>query len=87
MIELKPPPKDKRKEEVEINFKLEWEKGALLALNEITPFVRTMVVEMAEDIVQKEGSSRMTHERFLDLMREYAPKEVMERFVIEEELV
>ena len=34
---------------------------------------------MAEDIVQKEGLTKVTHARFIELMKEYAPKEVMER--------
>ena len=79
MIELKAPPKKEGKEEAEVVTKMPWESGALLLLNEIPSIVRTMVAEMAEDIVQKEGLPKVTHERFIALMKEYAPKEVMER--------
>lgn len=77
MIELKAPPK---KEEGKVKTRLPWDEKALEALNEIPHYVQTMVAEMAEDIVQKEGADRMTYERFLQMMKEYAPKEVMERF-------
>jgi len=79
MIELKPPPKAGEQEN-EVETKLAWEEGALQALNEIPSYVRTMVVEMTEDIVQKEGLNEVTCERFLNLMKEYAPKDVMDRF-------
>ena len=79
MIELKAPPKKEGKEEEEVVTKLPWESGALLLLNEIPSIVRTMVAEMAEDIVQKEGLTKVTHERFIELMKEYAPKDVMDR--------
>ncbi len=58
----------------EIKTKLEWEKKALQVLNEIPSYVRTMVVEMTEDIVQKEGVNKVTHDRFVSLIKEYAPK-------------
>ena len=79
MIELKAPPKKEGKEEEEVVTKLPWESGALLLLNEIPSIVRTMVAEMAEDIAQKEGLTKVTHERFIKLMEEYAPKDVMDR--------
>lgn len=82
MIELKPPPKTERGKE-KIKTKLEWEKKALQALNEIPSYVRTMVVEMTEDIVQKEGVNKVTHDRFVRLIKEYAPKDVLERFETE----
>ena len=49
------------------------------ALNETPSFVRSRVAEMAEDIVQKEGLTKVSHERFIKLMEEYAPKDVMDR--------
>ena len=56
-----------RKQEpgVEIKTKLEWDDKALEATNEIPSDVRTMVVEMVEDLMQKEGFKRVTYENFL----------------------
>lgn len=42
--------------------------------------IREMVVEMSEDIVKKEGADRVTYERYMKLVEEYAPKDVQERF-------
>jgi flavin reductase (DIM6/NTAB) family NADH-FMN oxidoreductase RutF len=80
MIELKSPPKAKEEEGAEIETNLEWDDKALQAMNEIPSYVRTMVVEMVEDLVQKEGFKRVTHENFLSLMKQYAPTDVMKRF-------
>lgn len=82
MIELKPPPRV-REQENEFTTKLAWEEEALQALNEIPSYVRAMVAEMTEDIVQKEGLNKVTYERFFNLMKEYAPKEVLDRFETE----
>ena len=30
-------------------------------------------------VLTKEGLTKVTHERFIELMKEYAPKEVIER--------
>jgi flavin reductase (DIM6/NTAB) family NADH-FMN oxidoreductase RutF len=75
MLELQPPPKEEG-----YKTKLLWEDKALQALQKIPSSVRSMVVEMAEEIVQKEGTHTMTHERFMQMVREYAPKDVLERF-------
>ena len=80
MIELKSPPASKEEEGAEIETNLEWDDKALQAMNEIPSYVRTMVVEMVEDLVQKEGFKRVTHENFLSLMKQYAPTDVMKRF-------
>jgi ABC-type microcin C transport system permease subunit YejB len=39
-----------------------------------------MVVEMSEDIVKEEGADKMTYERYMKLIEEYAPPDMMERF-------
>jgi flavin reductase (DIM6/NTAB) family NADH-FMN oxidoreductase RutF len=77
MIEHQPPPKEG---EEAITLKLEWEEEALRMLSEIPSFVQQMVAEMVEDLVGKEGSDIVTHERFVQLMKEYAPGEVLDRF-------
>jgi len=82
IIEHKPPPQEGRGEE-EIRTKLAWEEKALQALQEIPSFVRVMVVEMTEDIVQKEGADKVTHDRFIKLVKEYAPKDMLDRFEAE----
>jgi flavin reductase (DIM6/NTAB) family NADH-FMN oxidoreductase RutF len=79
MIELKPPPEEDAAG-VETKMKLEWEEGALQALEEIPSAIREMVVEMAEDIVQKEGAKKVTTDRYMKLVEEYAPKDVQDRF-------
>lgn len=77
MIEHQPPP---REGEEAIKIKLHWEDDALQMLTEIPSFVQQMVAEMVEDLVRKEGSETVTHVRFMQLMKEYAPSEVLERF-------
>jgi flavin reductase (DIM6/NTAB) family NADH-FMN oxidoreductase RutF len=77
MIEHQPPPKEG---EETIKTKLQWENDALQLLTEIPSFVQQMVAEMVEDLVTKEGSDIVTHERFVQLMKEYAPSDVLERF-------
>jgi hypothetical protein len=77
MIEHQPPPKEG---EEAIKIKLVWEDNALQMLAEIPSFVQQMVAEMVEDLVTKEGRDTVTHERFMQLMKEYAPSEVLERF-------
>ena len=77
MIEHQPPPKEG---EETIKTKLHWEDDALKLLTEIPSFVQQMVAEMVEDLVTKEGSDIVTHERFVQLMKEYAPSDVLERF-------
>jgi flavin reductase (DIM6/NTAB) family NADH-FMN oxidoreductase RutF len=77
MIEHQPPPKEG---EETIKIKLHWEDDALQMLTAIPSFVQQMVAEMVEDLVRKEGSETVTHVRFMQLMQEYAPSEVLERF-------
>ena len=59
---------------------LSWDEEALKALMDIPSAIREMVVEMAEDIVKKEGAERVSYERYMKLVEEYAPKDVQERF-------
>jgi flavin reductase (DIM6/NTAB) family NADH-FMN oxidoreductase RutF len=77
MIEHQPPPKEG---EEAIKITLAWEDDALQMLAEIPSFVQQMVAEMVEDLVTKEGRDTVTHERLMQLMKEYAPSEVLERF-------
>ena len=77
MLEHQPPPKEG---EEAIKVKLHWEDDALQMLTEIPSFVQQMVAEMVEDLVTKEGSDTVTHERFVQLMKEYAPSDVLDRF-------
>ena len=84
VIELKSFKKSADEPGVEIKTKMEWDDKALEAINEIPSYVRTMVVEMVEDLVQKEGFKRVTHENFLSLMKQYAPQDVMGRIEAEE---
>jgi flavin reductase (DIM6/NTAB) family NADH-FMN oxidoreductase RutF len=80
MIELKSPPKSGKDENGAIETKLEWDDKALQAINEIPSSAKTMVVEMVEDLVQREGFKRVNYEIFSSLMKQYAPQDVMERF-------
>ncbi len=80
MLEHQPPPKEG---EAVIKTTLMWEDQALVLLSEIPSFVQQMVAEMVEDLVTKEGLDTVTQERFMQLMQEYAPKEVLDRFAKE----
>jgi flavin reductase (DIM6/NTAB) family NADH-FMN oxidoreductase RutF len=77
MLEHLPPPREG--EEV-IKTLLHWDDVASQLLSGIPSFVQQMVAEMVEALVQKEGSDTVSGERFMQLMKEYAPKEVLERF-------
>ena len=79
VIELKSFQKSADEPGVEIKTKMEWDDKALEAVNEIPSVVRTMVVEMVEDLIQKDGFKRVTFEKFLSLMKQYAPQDVMDR--------
>jgi ABC-type microcin C transport system permease subunit YejB len=79
MHELKPPPKDKEMQG-EIKTGMPWDKKALQSLKQVPSAIRSMVVEMSEDIVKKEGADKMTYERYMKLIEEYAPPDMMERF-------
>jgi len=79
MHELKPPPKEDNAKG-EIKTRMPWDDEALKALMDIPSAIREMVVEMSEDIVKKEGAERVTYERYMKLVEEYAPKDVQERF-------
>jgi hypothetical protein len=57
-----------------------WDEEALKALLDVPSAIREMVVEMSEDIVKQEGSDRMTYERYMKIVEEYAPKDVQDRF-------
>ena len=75
---LKPPPKEKA--EGKIETVMPWEDNALKELMNIPSAIRAMVVEMTEDIVKKEGAEIITYERYMKLVEEYAPKDVVDRF-------
>ena len=77
--EVKPPPAE---EEVRFKFQmeLEWQDGALKLLEEVPLEVRAMVAEMAEGIVQNEGATEMSNERFQRLVDEYTPPSLMDTF-------
>ncbi|NOQ86037.1 MAG: hypothetical protein GQ554_04045 [Deltaproteobacteria bacterium] len=77
--ELKPPPKNK-KMQGEIKTGMPWDKKALQSLKQVPSAIRSMVVEMSEDIVKEEGADKMTYERYMKLIEEYAPPDMMERF-------
>ena len=77
MLEHQPPPKEG---EEAIKIMLNWDEDSLRLLAEIPSFVQQMVAEMVEALVQKEGSDTVSGERFMQLMKEYAPKEVLDRF-------
>ena len=79
MHELKPPPKEDEAGE-EIKTGMPWDEKALKALRQIPSAIREMVVEMSEDIVKEEGEDRVTYERYMKLVEEYAPEDVQERF-------
>lgn len=79
MHELKPSPKEGLKEG-EIKTGMPWDEKALKALSNIPSAIREMVVEMSEDIVKKEGADRVTYDRYMKLVKEYAPDDVLERF-------
>ena len=84
VVELKSFKKTAEEPGVEIKTKLEWDEKAFETINEIPSYVRTMVVEMVEDLIQKEGFKRVTYENFLSLMKQYAPQDVMDRIEAEE---
>jgi flavin reductase (DIM6/NTAB) family NADH-FMN oxidoreductase RutF len=77
--ELKPPPKEEETGEA-IKTEMPWDEEALKALRDIPSAIRAMVVEMSEDIIKKEGADRVTYERYMKLVEEYAPPDLQDRF-------
>jgi len=79
MLALKPPPKKEAQDE-EIKTVMEWEPKALKELRDIPAAIRQMVIEMSEDIISKEGADKITYERYMKLVEEYAPRDLQDRF-------
>jgi hypothetical protein len=79
MHELNPPPKEDKAQE-KIKTGIPWDEKALKALLDVPSAIREMVVEMSEDIVKQEGIEKMTYERYMKIVEEFAPKDVQERF-------
>jgi flavin reductase (DIM6/NTAB) family NADH-FMN oxidoreductase RutF len=64
----------------QIKTGMPWDEKALAGLMRIPPDIRDMVVEMSEDIIRQEGADRVTLERYLKLIEEYAPPDVQDMF-------
>jgi flavin reductase (DIM6/NTAB) family NADH-FMN oxidoreductase RutF len=77
--EVQPPPKE---DEIHyaVQMNLEWEAEALKMLEEVPMFVRSMIVEMAEQIVENEGDNIVTKKRFKKMQDDYTPPSMMDRF-------
>jgi hypothetical protein len=71
----------------QIKTGMPWDEKALAGLIQIPPDIREMVVEMSEDIIRQEGADRVTLERYLKLIEEYAPPDVQDMFKSEEPLM
>ena len=78
MFEVGPIPS--RKGGTKVITRIPWEEGVLAKLEEIPPEIRQIVVETVENVVKKEGEDRVTHELFLQMLEDYAPPEVLEKF-------
>jgi flavin reductase (DIM6/NTAB) family NADH-FMN oxidoreductase RutF len=79
MLALKPPPKDDAPEE-EIKTSMDWDPKAFKELQDIPAAIRQMVVEMSEDLISEEGADKVTYERYMKLVEEFAPKDLQNRF-------
>jgi flavin reductase (DIM6/NTAB) family NADH-FMN oxidoreductase RutF len=79
MHELNPPPKED-KAQAKIKTGIPWDEKAIKALLDVPSAIREMVVEMSEDLVKQEGGEKMTYERYMKIVEEYAPKDVQEHF-------
>ena len=79
MIKLKEPPKE---EEAKGKLKttIPWDEKALEGIRQIPSAIQDMVVEMTEDVVRKEGADKITYERYMKLVEEYAPPDMLDRF-------
>ena len=69
-----------RKGGTKVITRIPWEEGVLAKLEEIPPEVRQIVVETVESVVKKEGEDRVTHELFLQMLEDFAPPDVLEKF-------
>jgi flavin reductase (DIM6/NTAB) family NADH-FMN oxidoreductase RutF len=76
--EVQAPPQE---EEIRYSVKmnLEWEPEALKTLEEVPMFVRSMIIEMAEQIVEGEGGTVVTDKRFKKMQDDYTPPSMMDR--------
>jgi flavin reductase (DIM6/NTAB) family NADH-FMN oxidoreductase RutF len=78
MHTLKSPPDQESEEELKTG--MEWDPEAFKGLQNVPVALRQMVVEMSEDVISKEGADKVTYERYLKLVEEYAPKDLQNRF-------
>jgi flavin reductase (DIM6/NTAB) family NADH-FMN oxidoreductase RutF len=78
MHELKPPPGKENEEEIKTG--MEWAPEALKGLRNVPAAIRQMVIEMSEDVISKEGADKVTYERYMKLLEEYAPNDLQNRF-------
>ncbi len=78
MHELKPPPRKDNEEEIKTG--MEWAPEALKGLRNVPAAIRQMVIEMSEDVISKEGADKVTYERYMKLLEEYAPNDLQNRF-------
>ena len=71
------------REQEDMNFKtrLVWDPKAKEGLEQVPDFVRQIVVDTIEDVAKEEGFDRVDYDLFLKLLKQYAPPDVLERFM------
>ena len=71
------------REQEDINYKtrLAWDSKAREGLEQVPDFVRQIVVDTIEDAAKEEGFDRVDYDLFLKLLKQYAPPDVLERFM------
>jgi len=71
------------REQDDINYqnRLSWDPKAIDGLEQVPDFVRQIVVDTIEDAAKEEGFDRVDYDLFLKLLKQYAPPDVLERFL------
>jgi flavin reductase (DIM6/NTAB) family NADH-FMN oxidoreductase RutF len=74
-------PVPRQHDDLQYETRLSWDAAALEGLEQVPDFVRQIVVDTVEEAATKEGRDQVTHALFMELLKKYAPPDVLERFL------
>ena len=78
-FDIDPVPREQ--EDINYQTRLSWDPKAIEGLEQVPDFVRQIVVDTIEDAAKEEGFDRVDYDLFLKLLKQYAPPDVLERFL------
>ena len=78
-FDIDPVPREQ--EDINYQTRLSWDSKAIEGLEQVPDFVRQIVVDTIEDAAKEEGFDRVDYVLFFKLLKQYAPPDVLERFL------